>query len=192
MCENEESGRLQERKVFMERIYKELQTVEEFRFKFSTMKIFFVAGLLGIGAAGLKLNNTHEINLYPVVYFAPLVAILFDILGMAATVNIVRINAFLRNNGGNDEKAWQCWLHDHSLLLRELLSCPVFDKDYLSFSWLAAPGFTFLTFPASIMILCHGAALERLCVAFVWFPLLFVVWLLFRCWEYKVKKGFET
>ena len=65
----------QRKRLFVERLYKELQTVQEFRFKFTLRKITFVIGLLGIGS--MKLTNAgYDIDLSPVLLLSPLVAVL--------------------------------------------------------------------------------------------------------------------
>jgi uncharacterized membrane protein YjjP (DUF1212 family) len=172
MPESEITEEFQSRRLFTERLYKELQTVEEFRFKFSTMKITFVIGLLGIGAVKLKVG--HNIDLSPALLLAPLVAVLFDILSMAATVNIYRIDAFLRIKGESDEKEWQYFLKKHSS----------------SFYLWAATGFTVTTLVASLFL----TALRPLpydisvCWLMVWLIFIIILLVFFRCWEHKVKK----
>ena len=94
---------------FEDRLYKELQTVQQFRFKLSLAKISFVSGLLGVGA--MKLTGKVENDLSQLVlYLVPLVAVLFDILGMGATVAIYRIGAFLRLTSNPSENEWQSFL----------------------------------------------------------------------------------
>lgn len=179
MPESEISEEFHSRKVFTERIYKELQTVQEYRFKFSTMKITFVIGLLGIGA--MKLNIGKDIDLSPALYLAPLVAVLFDVLSMAATVNIYRIDAFLRIRGDPNEKEWQHFLKKHSS----------------SFYLWAANGFTGITFLATFFLVLRDRSRPEpsnisVCWLIYWLVLILILWVSFRCCECKVKKRWRN
>jgi len=163
---------------FEDRLYKELQTVEQFRFKFSMAKIAFVTGLLGIGSVKL---TTSGIDASRVLYLAPLVAVLFDILGMAATVSIYRIDAFLRVSGKQTnedfcEKAWQVFLKDHRS----------------SFSFWAATGFTAITFLPSVYELFRTRYSDLLTsygfiARILWLVGIGLLWVFFRWWEKKIK-----
>jgi hypothetical protein len=168
-----ETEEFQTKKLFTERIYKQLQTVEEYRFKFSTMKIAFVTGLLGIGSMKLTIHG-NTVTLYLALLLAPFVAVLFDILGMAATVGIYRIDAFLRTNGDPSEKEWQGFLKKHSS----------------SFYLWAANGFTLITFVASIVLYILQPEPPNIHVCWlIWGATLIVIlWILFRCWEWEVKR----
>jgi hypothetical protein len=133
-----ETDNFEKTKLFMERIYKELQTVQEFRFKFTITKITFVSGLLGIGA--MRLANSVDLSL--TLWLAPLVAVLFDIFGMTATVAIYRIDAFLSNYGVAEEQCWQKFHKNNPLSLFQS-SC----KKCLGWSFhrAASDGFTVVT-----------------------------------------------
>jgi hypothetical protein len=175
----------QREKLFMERLYKQLQTVEEFRFKFTITKITFVIGLLGIGT--MKLNIGRDVDLSAALYLAPLVAVLFDILGMAATLAIYRINAFLGRERKPNEEKWQTFTkkyplsfsqEDWSFCLHPNKS--IFDE--LSFYYWAANGFTLITFVASFIARpdCKSALVLLFILAFLVF---------FRCLESKTKSA---
>ncbi len=162
---------------FVDRLYKELQTVQEFRFKFSMAKIAFVSGLLGVGA--IKLDGP---NLTAAWYLAPLVAVLFDLLGMGATVAIYRIGAFLKVRCKCDkEKQWQDFLKKHQP----------------SFSWYAAMGFTAITFLAAVFGVFRGYIFPSisshiLVVKIAWFVVIGGMWCFFRCWERQIKDSFKS
>ncbi len=157
--------------LFTERLYKQLQTVEEFRFKFSTMKIIFVSGLLGIGWKGITSDFSAALLL------APLVAVLFDILGMAATLAIYRIDAFLRINGLPEEKRWQD-----------------FPKAKPFYRY-AADSFTVITFLASAFGLClHPSTLilqiSSWWLVIIWFVIVAGFWVFFRRSEKNHKNSY--
>ncbi len=160
---------------FKDRLYKELQTVEEFRFKFSMAKIAFVTTLLGIGSVKLAGNSPDASR---VLYLAPLVAVLFDILGMGATVAIYRIDAFLRVKGDTEEQ-WQTFLKENRN----------------DFSMYAAIGFTILTFLASfagiLISFVPDDRPDRLTLG-IWFSCIAVLWIFFRAWEAQIKHSLRS
>jgi len=165
---------------FEDRIYQELQTVQQFRFKLSLAKISFVSGLLGIGA--MKLTSTGNNDLSQLVlYLVPLVAVLFDILGMGATVAIYRTGAFLRVESNPSEKTWQNFLKENRS----------------SFSWWGATGFTVVTFSAAIMVLLAKAQwtpfpIDVFWWKALWFAGILVLWVSFRFSECRAKHRFES
>jgi len=176
----------QRKKLFTERLYRQLETVEEFRFKFTITKITFVVGLLGIGAMGRVIQPTSlNIDPSPALLLAPLVAVLFDILGMAATVAIYRIDAFLRAKGEPDEKEWQYFLRDNPLSYCK-------DHPKGSFYRCAADGFTVITFVASFLVLWTRIPdwLDPRAAA-TWFAIVFAFGCFFRCLETKLKDDFS-
>jgi len=155
---------------FEDRIYKELATVQDQRIKLSVLKITFITGLLGVGA--LKLTKT-DWPVGPAIYLAPLVAVLFDILGMNATISIKRIGAFLRIGGnGTGEEQWQKFLGAHPS----------------SFGSVGSIGFTMITFLAAVMVLFEkGQWIPLWLVQLLWFGGIFIVWCFFRRWERYIR-----
>jgi hypothetical protein len=187
---------LQRERLFIERLYKQLQMVEEFRFKFTITKITFVIGLLGIGT--IRLKTSQDIELFPALLLAPLVAVLFDMLGITSTLAICRINTFLRDKKPC-EREWQEFIKKRPLSFsrQDLTLCLAPGKKDLkefplSFYFWAANGFTFITFLASIVALLYVRPdCEKVLVSLILFVFIFFLWVFSRCLECKAKTALE-
>ncbi len=88
----------------LEKLYNELRFIQERRSKLSIMKIAFVAGFFGIGSVKLG-SNTNDMT-QAALYLVPLIAVLFDIFGIASTISIRKLETFLekeaRDHNNND------------------------------------------------------------------------------------------
>lgn len=90
---HERARRLKERSMerVLDKLYNDLRFIQDRRSKLSIVKIGFVAGFFGIGS--LKFNSDLG---WAALYLVPLVAVLFDLFGIASTTSIRKLEALLR------------------------------------------------------------------------------------------------
>ncbi len=159
------------RDIRVEWLFSELKTLQDHRMKVALVKIPFVTALIGLGS--WKPIGTK--TLYLVLYLAPLVAVLFDMLGMAYTLSIYRINVFLRILlcKEHPRRKWQEFLEAHRISLAR---------------W-SADGFTAIVFCFAIYITCVEAELS--CRGLFWIIAVIVLFLGLRYYESEVKRAFQ-
>jgi len=120
-----------------EKIRTELLTAQEKGYKISVQKLLFITTLLGLGSVRVE----SIVEFYPILYWTPVVAVLFDVQEMGQKFTVRRIGAFLRCYSDDElEREWEDFVSKHREHLYKY----------------ASDGFTILTFVISIVLLAYA------------------------------------
>ena len=145
--------------LFEEKLHKEIFRTQDRRHKLDLLKITLVTSLLGLG--GIKLGDL--LQLYPMLYLPPLVALLFDHFLMREIHSIHRIGAYLRKNAPDpNEQKFEEFIKNKRNPYYRIACC----------------GFTLLTIPPSIILLAARGELKAWVV--IWFLILALISIIFH------------
>jgi len=137
--------------TFQEKIHQEILQTLERRHEIDIAKIAFVTALMGFGAV----NLSTVIPFYRLLYLAPLVAVLFDLLIMREWYAIHRMGKFLRQHSPDaQERDFEQFVRDHRN--------PFYPR--------ALFGFTLVTWAAAAFLLGHVKPLLET-YEYLWFAL---------------------
>ncbi len=149
---------------FEEKIHKEIFQTQGRRHKLDLLKISLVTSLLGLGGINLK----ELLELYPMLYLPPLVALLFDHLLMREIHSIHRIGAYLRQNAPDPkEKEFEVFIKDKRNPYYRIACC----------------GFTLLTILPSVFLLVSKQKLEILGI--IWFSIVALISIIFHISSFR-------
>jgi hypothetical protein len=110
---------------FASKLRTEIWEAQKRRHELSMRKLAFSSGLLGVGALNITVEVNRQLDLTPLLYLVPFVAIAFDFYILDEEYGIKRTGQFLSldtSGAGSEEKEWERFVRTHPNRLSPIAS----------------------------------------------------------------------
>gem|GEM_PF-3545831 len=95
----------------LRQLREEMLAVQERRHAYSLRKLSFAIALFGVGSVSIA-----NVDFAPLLYFVPLIALVFDVYILVEDHRIKRIGEFIRleeSGSSTEAQKWQRWVRSH-------------------------------------------------------------------------------